>query len=358
MGTFKTFERFNNLDVDTKKIPFPIPLESLDYNDINSEATAINCAFVSGILNDFIDDKILYPTVSGRMSSSSFDFKIDTNNMPFKIEVANSQIEIDGGYEGETSLTIIEAKNYISSDFLIRQLFYPYRLWSRKINKKVRTVFLTYSNGTFHLREYSFLDVNSYNSITLTKERKYVVYEGEINLENIQKIIDSTDIVQEPDIPFPQANSFERVINLCEILYQKGELTRDDLLSNYDFTKKEKLDKRQINYYTDAARYLGLVDKKLQDKQVTYFLSKEGLALFNLNIIDRQLKFVELILSHAIFKRTLQLYLDNSQAPLRKEIVPIMIELQLYNIGEHSTFFRRASTILAWTNWIMNLIEE
>ena len=42
------------------------------------------------------------------------------------IKVNNSQIEIDGGYEGAESLTIIEAKNNIADDFIVRQLYYPY----------------------------------------------------------------------------------------------------------------------------------------------------------------------------------------------------------------------------------------
>ncbi|WP_353169344.1 hypothetical protein [Flavobacterium sp.] len=122
IGTFETFSDFNIDDVAITPIEFPTFLESLDYRDITSEATAINCAFVSKILHDFTEEDSLLPTVSGRMSSSSFDFNINSGNGLFNVNVGNSQIEIDGGYEGDNSLNLIEAKNYISDDFLVRQL--------------------------------------------------------------------------------------------------------------------------------------------------------------------------------------------------------------------------------------------
>ena len=85
-------------------------MESIDYKDITSESIAINCAFVSKILHDFTGEENLLPTVSGRMSSSVFDFTINSGQNILKINVDNSQIEIDGGYEGDSSLNLIEAK--------------------------------------------------------------------------------------------------------------------------------------------------------------------------------------------------------------------------------------------------------
>ena len=109
---------------------------------------AINCAYVSGILADFIEDNNLLPTVSGRMSSNTFSFNINNTKLklPVSVKVANSQVEIDGGYEGLNCLSLIEAKNSISDDFLIRQSCYPYRLWQSKIDKNVKPIFMIYSN--------------------------------------------------------------------------------------------------------------------------------------------------------------------------------------------------------------------
>lgn len=354
IGEFETFCDFNTDDIEVSPIEFPTFLESLDYRDITSESTAINCAFVSKILHDFTEEENLLPTVSGRMSSSSFNFGINSIKGLFTVNVGNSQVEIDGGYEGDNSLNLIEAKNYISDDFLVRQLYYPFKLWSGKIQKLVRPIFLTYSNGVFHLREYAFTNVNHYNSLVLVRHRKYVVQEGSFNLETLSQIIDTTKSTKEPEIPFPQADSFERVVNLCELLKQKEFITKEEITQNYDF------DSRQTDYYSNAGKYLGLIDtgRDSLTGQTGCFLTRKGKQIFNLNLIDRQKEFVKLIVSHSAFKHSLKLYLDNGEMPTKESIVEIMKRYRLYNVVSESTYFRRASTIAGWINWIINQIEE
>ena len=351
IGTFETFCDFDKEDVEITSIDFPTFLESIDYKDITSESIAINCAFVSKILHDFTGEENLLPTVCGRLGSSLFDFKITSGENTFKINVENSQIEIDGGYEGDNSLNLIEAKNYISDDFLIRQLYYPYRLWSNKITKRVRPIFLTYSNGIFHLREYEFTTPELYNSIRLLQHKKYAVQEGTINIENIQNILDNTQVIEEPELPFPQADSFERVINLCELLKQRGFISKDNITHNYDF------DHRQTDYYSNAAKYLGLIKVVRENQQIGCALTQNGFRIFNLPIVDRQLEFVKLILVHAAFRNTLKLYFDNGNVPTKDEVVEIMKNARLHNIDSDQTYKRRASTIISWINWILGLIE-
>jgi len=354
IGEFETFCDFNTEEIEVSPIEFPTFLESLDYRDITSEATAINCAFVSKILHDFTNEENLLPTVSGRMSSSTFSFDINSTKGLFNVNVSNSQVEIDGGYEGDTSLNLIEAKNYISEDFLVRQLYYPFKLWSGKIQKKIRPIFLTYSNGVFHLREYAFSNLNHYNSLILVRHKKYVVKEGTFNLEALTQIIDTTITTKEPEIPFPQANNFERVINLCELLRQKDFITKEDITQNYDF------DARQTDYYSNAGKYLGLIGigRDSLTGLTGCYLTTKGKQVFNLNLIDRQKEFVKLIISHKAFKETLKLYLDNGEMPEKEIIVEIMKRSKLHNVNSNTTYFRRASTIVGWINWTVNQTEE
>lgn len=354
IGKFETFSNFNTDEIEITPIEFPTFLESLDYRDITSEATAINCAFVSKILHDFTEEDSLLPTVSGRMSSSSFGFDINSSNGLFNVNVGNSQVEIDGGYEGNNSLNLIEAKNYISDDFLVRQLYYPYKLWSGKIQKQVRPIFLTYTNGIFHLREYAFTNINHYNSLVLVKHKKYAVQDGAFNIETIQEILEKTKTAKEPQIPFPQADSFERVINLCELLKQKEFITKEEITQSYDF------DARQTDYYSNAGKYLGLLEtgKDTISGQIGCYLTTKGKQVFNTNLIERQKEFVKIIVSHSAFKQTLKLYLENGEMPSKENIVEIMEKSKLHKVGSDSTYFRRASTITGWTNWIMNQIEE
>jgi hypothetical protein len=352
IGAFEVFHDFNQNEIEITRIDFPTFLESLDYKDITSEITALNCAFVTKILHNFTGEDNLFPTVSGRMSSSSFEFNINSTKGLFKINVDNSQVVIDGGYEGDSSLSLIKAKNYLSDDFLVRQLYYPYKLWCNKVYKRVRPIFLTYTNGIFDLREYTFDDINHYNSLRLIKQKKYAVQDGSINIEIIQRIMDITETVREPEIPFPQANSFERVVNLCELLNQKSFTTKEEITENYDF------DARQTDYYTNAGKYLGLINSGRENGQIVCYLTKTGQRLFSLSIVDRQTEFVKLILSHLVFKKTLKLYFNNGNIPTKEEIIELMKYSKLYKVDSDTTYFRRASTILGWVNWILNQIEE
>lgn len=370
IAPMKTFCQFYHNDkLGVTEISLPANLESLDYNNITSEAMAINCAYVSGIISDFTNETGLLPTVSGRMGSQCFGFSIavskEHNDFPFlNIHVSHSQIEIDGGYEGEHSLILIEAKNTISSDFLIRQLYYPYRLWNDRINKKVRPLFLTYTNGVYYLREYEFEDVNHYNSIRLIKEKKYKIKDKiptVIDIHTIKELMNRVEIIAEPTtIPFPQADSFERIINLCEILNSRKDKTisREELSTNYEFIQKETFQLRQVDYYTNAAIYLGLVYKSKEErKAIFYALTESGERLFDLSLRERQLRFAELILSHSVFNQALKLYFETHKKLEKENIVPIMKECNLSNIDKESTFRRRASSIIAWVNWIVSLIE-
>ncbi|MBL7718364.1 MAG: hypothetical protein JNL72_05985 [Flavipsychrobacter sp.] len=173
-----------------------------------------------------------------------------------------------------------------------------------------------------------------------------------INLETIESILNSTAVVNEPPISFPQANSFERVINLCELLIEKVSLTRQDITNNYDF------DARQTNYYTDAGRYLGLIEKRSENTQIVFTLSDLGYKLFKKPFRERQLEFAKLILSHKAFKKTLELYFKKAEIPTQTDVVEIMKESKIYNVNSEKTFFRRASTVTKWINWIIELVEE
>ena len=204
------------------KSHFPDFIQSINFNNITSEAQALNCAYITGIITDFLDDEKIYPTVEGRMGSGKFDFNIlDKSRGKINISIDNSQIEIDGAYEGLDFLALFEAKTEYPETFLVRQLYYPFRVWKNCIDKEVKTIFLVYSNGIFSLYEYAFSDESCYNSLKLIKQINYSIIDGEIEIDDIQSIANSIQIILEPKIPFPQADKFERLISLCESLKEK-----------------------------------------------------------------------------------------------------------------------------------------
>lgn len=353
VGKFQTYKKFDKIDdEEITKINFPEYIQSLDYNNITSEALAINCAYITRILEDFLDEEELVPTINGKMGSGNFEFKISKNEHEdeyINISVQNSRIEIDGGFEGVNSLALIEAKNVISDDFMVRQLYYPYRLWKSKINKPVRPIYMVYSNGIFNVYEYKFENDEDYSSIKLVKSKKYSIEDTEINIQDIQGIFNNvTQFANEPEVAFPQADSFDRVINLCELLLNEAK-TKNEITENYAF------DKRQTNYYTDAGRYLGLIDKQRINGKIVFTLTECGKRILNLKYKQRQLEFVKLILNHKAFFEYLKLYFEKSKQPSKIDTIEIMKKCNLYNIGSTETYKRRASTIRGWIDWILDL---
>ena len=350
---FDAYHEFEPNNSPIAKISIPEYIQSLDPNNITSEAIALNCALVSGIVSDFLDDEQIVPTVSGRMGSGLFNFQIGNlkSNTLSTVCVNNSQIEIDGAYEGIESLSLFEAKRDLSDDFLVRQLYYPYRTWLNKISKPIRPIFLIYSNGIYRVYEYEFTDPENYSSISLVKQKNYSIEDTSIDVRDIQDILNKCNSSDEPPIPFPQADIFDRVINLCELLYERN-LNRNNITEQYAF------DVRQTSYYTDAARYLGLVEKINTNNVQTYYLTEKAKKILQMNYKYRQLAFCDCILSHKVFSKTLQKYFSTGVMPNKEQIVKIMKESSLYHINSNTTYERRASTIKGWINWIINLIND
>lgn len=353
IGSFDAYFKIEQPERDVVEYIDPrTELQSIDFCNINNEATAINCAYIHNILADFTDEQDLLPTVCGKMSSGAFNFYINDKKdktKTFTIKVDRSQVEIDGGFESSNSLILVEAKNAISDDFHIRQLYYPYRLWIDKIPKELKLVFMVYSNGIYTLFQYAFTEPLNYNSITLVKSKRYSLMPYEIDLDDIENLLRKTPTLPEPKCPFPQANLFERIINLCELLYDNTMLNHEEITTNYDF------DKRQTDYYANAGIYLGFIKKVKNNGNIEFTLTETGKKLFETCYRERQLKFAESILKHSVFKKTLELYFRNLQPPTNSEIVQIMIYEKLFRVGSEKTFYRRASTIRKWIDWILSL---
>ena len=351
ISSFSAYEEFSESSPDVQRISIPPHIQSLSPQFLVSETIALNCASACGILNDFLEDDGLIPTVSGRMSSGNFEFGINTSSSVQNVSVCNSQIEIDAAYEGIHYLSLFEAKRDLSDDFLIRQLYYPFRVWNERVTKMVKPIFLIFSNGMFNLYQYQFDDPRNYNSLRLVKQKNYVIA-TEICLADIENILQNVPLIQEPAIAFPQADRMSRIINLIELLNEKP-MTKQDITSEYAF------DERQTNYYTDAGRYLGLIDKVHdEDWNILFLLSACGRHIMNLEYKERQLALVTQILMHRVFNETLKLHLRCGEMPDKQTIIQIMRDSNLYRVEADSTYWRRSSTVIGWVNWILETIED
>ena len=195
------------------------------------------------------------------------------------------------------------------------------------------------------MEEYRIFTEQDYNSLQLKGFKKYRFEKLSITLEDIEKLVRGLTIEKEPTIPFPQADNFERIINLCELLYKKN-LTKTDITTEYGF------DKRQTDYYVNAGRYLGLI-KDSDDKSLT--LTKLGCDIMGSTPTQKQLKFAESILKHSVFHEVLKQQLKTGNVLSKKEIIGIMKHQNLFKVESEETYSRRASTINSWIDWITSL---
>lgn len=355
LGEFDLYQDFPEMVSDIKQMrgaKIPDYYETIDGNDIRSEANAINIMCIAGILDDFLGEPHMVQTVSGRMGSGSFGFyvrssKAENGRSRFYITVENSQVEIDGGFENPNVFSVMEGKNVVHSNFLIRQLYYPVRLWNGKINKQIRPVFLVYSNNIFRLLEYEFTDLNDYNSLKLVQEKNYSLEDIEITWEDLRDIWKKTIIKPEPEVTFIQADSFPKVISLAEHLKEEP-MTGAEIAELFGFKE------RQSDYYFNAGRYLGLMEKRTGEEGVKAHITPAGRRLLKMRYKERQLEYVRLILEHRIFHELFENVLKGGKAPDKKMIAAKMREMRV--CGE-SLIERRASSVRGWLYWIISLVN-
>ncbi|NES07914.1 MAG: hypothetical protein F6K22_37090 [Okeania sp. SIO2F4] len=79
------------------------------------------------------------------------------------------------------------------------------------------------------------------------------LFNEEIQIIDINLLLTKIKIIPEPqEIPFPQADRFDRLIDLISLLLE-NDLTPNEITENYQFYQIK------TNYYTSAGIYLGLI---------------------------------------------------------------------------------------------------
>ena len=139
----------------------------------DSEMQFLDFAYANSLIRTFMNDPSLVLTIRGRKFTPQFSFRVGLN----ELDTESVQTEVDAGYEGKTSIVLIEAKNVSTTNVIIRQLYYPFRQWSENTSKTVYPVFFEKrvidGENIFYIRQFEFTDVEDYNSIRLVKSGRY-----------------------------------------------------------------------------------------------------------------------------------------------------------------------------------------
>ncbi|MCZ6675723.1 MAG: hypothetical protein O7E52_00580 [Candidatus Poribacteria bacterium] len=142
----------------------------------SSEMQHLDYAFNTGLVHHFLEHTdSLYLQIRGRKYTPEFTFQVGA----FSVTAKSVQTEVDAGYEGRDVIVLVEAKGRTQNNFIIRQLYYPYRQWRIRTQKAVRTVFFSFDSRdeTHSFGEYEFVDENDYNSLRLVKSASYRIVE-------------------------------------------------------------------------------------------------------------------------------------------------------------------------------------
>ncbi|WP_052327337.1 type II restriction enzyme [Nosocomiicoccus massiliensis] len=279
IGRFKAYEKLKMIPTKPKFVKLPEYIETIDIHNITSEAVALNVAHASGMVDEVMNkvqnkdtsEKSVL-TLTGRMSSGKLFYKINTrsklNDEVYNFEVTNSQVEIDGSYEDDSSIALIEAKAKVPKDFMICQLYYPFRVInSITDNKKILPIFFTFADDVFYFSVYEFTDAMNYSSIKWKGQYSFILNENlNLDIRHIHNFIEKTPMKYEPnDVVYPQADNVMRLLDMIDYLVEPK--SKEELAKDYEFNI------RQSDYYANALVFLGLAQKQTDLK---FSLSKLG----------------------------------------------------------------------------------
>lgn len=360
VGPFEIFQKLPEWKMpgpEVNVVSFPNELETLDHEKITSEPAMLNIAMASGLLNEFCEEDLTL-TVQGRMRTGVFDFEVAKKSGGHQtIPVHKAQMEIDAGYEGRKNFYIFEAKNHSARNFNLRQIYYPTRSWSNRIKKPVKPVFITHSNDVFDIYGFEFERPNEISSAVLSKHVRFMLTHKAPEKPTLLNI--AAGSVASPKAspksrpaPFPQADSFQKVIDLVGILIEEPR-TVEDLAEHFAF------DPRQSDYYYNAAKYLGLADSQRDEEAgvEVRFATEKAVKIFDLDYQEKYTALAREVLSIEPIAKAYLRWTETGEKPSSEEMFEIFRDSALSDSLSESTIRRRSGTIAAWAAWLKSLTD-
>jgi hypothetical protein len=307
----------------------PLEMTALAYG--SGETGRILHAFHSGILGDFSSVSRMYHVAGGKSRTPEFQFRVDGSG---PISVDGAGMEVDMGFESSESILLLEAKAHRRDNFLIRQLYYPFRSYRERFQKEIRSFFCVAAGGTFSFWEYRWDEPDDYESIRLTKAGSYQLVPEAPPLDEFESI--------EPDSSFdivPQADDLGKIAELPTLV--AGGLRTPDAWADH-----HRITHRQANYYTQAASALGLLTASPGEIS----LSADGAKYVTMQPKDQGDFLTSRILRIPIMNRVFRAVQTSGPRGVGRDEIARLIELSSNLRG--STPHRRAATVLSFFKWM------
>lgn len=308
----------------------PENIITIDPYNIKSESAALDIAAISGMHNQvFEEDSCL--SIRGRLRGS-FDFNI--KDIEYKID--GVQIEVDGGYESKKKIHLIEAKIGYKNNISIRQLLYPKLFWDKQIylKKEVKAYVFYLQNDIYRFIPYYYDGEVGYAEHSEEKAFRFKPLADCYNFSLYDIHIDESKI--NTNIPFPQADRFDKVESMIRLLDNESCTNKEILKSHFDIVD------RQIDYYYNVLKWIKIVD----EVDNCLVLNQEGIRIANLQFRDRVIELAKIIFSEPIMNDVL------NDKNLNRNL------FSRYKMNSNSTIDRRLQTVKAWVKYFKNILEN
>jgi len=238
------------------------------------------------------------------------------------------------GYEGDTSINLIEAKIGFRNNINIRQLLYPHLYWEEQIasRKKIKSYIFYLQDNVYRFIPYVLDGGIGYADLSNEKAFKFKEPSSAFSLNSIQINQNNIDL----NVPFPQADKFDTIHTMLVIIADHPCMTKEELKLNFDIVD------RQIDYYYNVLKWL----KLCKEENNCMVLTERAIPLLELSFKNRIIELAKLVFSEPIFNNVL------NDRPVDMSL------FQRYRVNSKSTKNRRLQTAKAWITYFKSIIEE
>ncbi|WP_413862296.1 SPOR domain-containing protein [Methanobrevibacter sp. UBA417] len=369
-GKQRCFGSYKNLE-DAKKIRDQFIKEDWKYLPINSESNIVHTRLgfsiykrLNGNLNYFGSYSTKEEAIKAKNELIKNDWVIKDNGDDNEVVEYEKNIEFDGEYytierfvydkiriygifknfnQAKTNKDKLKKSNW-HGEYVIKTRKWKYGenivpfdyvfQIKKEINGKIKD-FGTYNSFEETVKVRNKLCKNNWEDL-----------DSKISFDDIKRVYDSVEFIEEPKVPFPQADNFFTLINIC------NELNKH-CLSPDEIKEKFNLQPRHYSFYVSAGIYLDLIVKTYDN----LCLSKKGKEIFSLSDKELNLNLVNCILEHKPFYNVFSKYLENMMLPSTFEIFDILKCMEIYNVNSDVTLKRRSLSVSSWIKWIVKLYK-
>ena len=142
-------------------------------------------------------------------------------------------------------------------------------------------------------------------------------------------------------IPFPQANDVSKIFNFISYT-KRGHILKEELIKDFSMTD------RQIDYYGNACRYIGLTFKDEKE----FLLTSKGQKFSTADINTKNKIFIDSCMEIPSIRESFEIYLKDKDNALHN----IQDVLKKHNVLDidclNATIKRRAQGLISWLKYI------